>query len=468
MRKYFYKITVLFFLQLSVYGQSPNWVVNESQFQYSMSFVSFLNIDGITLSSTNDKVGAFVNGELRGTTNLTYIASTDRYLAYLVVFSNTTNETVTFKVYDSVNDRIVDMTQSVNFEIDRHYGDVFQAFSLASPALSNAANIINFSFNGAGVTNSTNLNNQITIESNPFITQNISTLNAVFELSPGAKLYKGINQLLSGNNSLDFTSSNILHVLSADESVLQAWSIEVVPETGSSNNLSIKVFLQGPYDVNTGLMRDNLRTNSIISTTSSYTDAKTAPASVFNTGGTAGAGLPEDDIVDWVWLELRNSSDAVTIEASTSALIQRDGDIVDVDGASPVITDVPEDNYYIVVSHRNHLGVLTSNTVSFTVGTTSIDLTNNSSLVTGGTNAIKDMGNGKFALYAGDFNGDGQVQNTDKSAVEPLRGISGYSNADLDMNGEVQNTDLNSVLNPNLGKGKQYTGKGLYAKRKKK
>lgn len=78
------------------------------------------------------------------------------------------------------------------------------------------------------------------------------------------------------------------------------------------------------------------------------------------------------------------------------------------------------------------------------------------------------MGNGSFALFAGDFNGDGQVQNTDKSAVEPLRGISGYSNADIDMNGEVQNTDLNSVLTPNIGKGKQYTGKRLFAKRKKK
>lgn len=467
MKKYFYKIVVILLLGVSVYGQSPNWVVNESQFQYTMSFVSFLNLDGTTLASTNDKVGAFVNGELRGATNLTYIASTDRYLAYLVVFSKTANETVTFKIYDSVNDRIVDVSQTVTFEIDRHYGNVFQAFSLASPALSNAADIINFNFTGAGVTNTTILNHQITIESNTFITQNLSNLNAIFTLSPGASLYNDINKLISGSNALNFTSSNTLHVLSEDESVLQEWTIEVVPETGSGNNLSIKAFLQGPYNTNTGLMADQLRSTNKIPTTSPYADAKTAQASVFNAGGTAGTGLPRDDIVDWVWIELRNSSDAITIETSTSALIQRDGDIVDVDGVSPAITDVVAANYYIVVSHRNHLGVLTNNPVSFSVGTTSIDLTNNSSLVTGGTNAIKDMGDGKFALYAGDFNGDGQVQNTDKSAVEPLRGISGYSNADLDMNGEVQNTDLNSVLNPNLGKGKQYTGKKLNAKRKK-
>ena len=466
MQNCYYKITILLLFQVIVYGQSPNWVVNESQFQYTMSFVSFLNLDGTTLTSTNDKVGAFVNGELRGAANLIYIASTDRYLAYLVVFSNTTNETVDFKIYDSTNDRLVDVPQTVTFEIDRHYGNVFQAFSLASPVLSNEANIINFSFNGAGVTNTTNLNSEITIESNPFITQNIANLNAVFTLSPGAKLYDGTNNLLSAANSLNFTTPKTLHVLSADESVLQEWTIEVIPEVVTGNNLSIKVFLQGPYNTNTGLMADQLRSTNKIPTTSPYSDALVVISTVFNTGGAAGAGVPQDDIVDWVWLELRNSSDPVTIEASTSALIQRDGDIVDVDGVSPVTTDVPADNYYIVISHRNHLGVRTNNTVSFSVGTTSIDLSSNSALVLGNTNAIKAMENGKFGLYAGDFNGDGQIQNTDKNAVEPLRGINGYNDADIDMNSEVQNTDINTLLSPNLGKGIQFMSTKLNAKRK--
>lgn len=469
MKTCFYKIIVLLLLQVGAYGQSPNWVVNESQFQHTMSFVSFLNLDGRTLSSTNDKVGAFVNGELRGTANLIYVSSTERYLAYLLVFSNTTNETVNFKIYNSVNDQVVDVDGTVNFEIDRHYGNVFQAFSLASPALSNAANITDFNFSGAGVTNTTILNSEITIESNAFITQNSSDLNAVFELSAGANLYAGLNNLLSGTNSLNFTSPNTLHVLSADESVLQEWIIEVIPEVVAGNTIAIKAFLQGPYNRNTGLMDDQLRSANRIPVTSPYTDGLVvSDIAVFSAGGASGSGLTQDDIVDWVWIELRNGNDAITIEASTSALIQRDGDIVAVDGLSPVRTGVSVGNYYIVLSHRNHLGVLTNNTVSLTGGTTSIDLTSNSALVLGSANAIKDIGNGKFALFAGDFNGDGQVQNTDKNAVEPLRGISGYSHADLDMNGEVQNTDLNSVLNPNLGKGKQYTGKKLFANRKKK
>jgi hypothetical protein len=465
MKTYFYKIIVLLLLQVSAYGQSPNWVVNESQFQYTMSFVSFLNLDGSTLSNTNDKVGAFVNGELRGTANLIYVSSTDRYLAYLLVFSNTTNETVNFKIYNSVNDQVVDVATTVNFEIDRHYGNVFQAFSLASPALSNAANIIDFSFSGAGVTNTTILNSEITIESNAFITQNSSDLNAVFQLSAGANLYADVNKLLTGTNSLNFTRPNTLHVLSADESVLQEWTIEVIPEVVAGNTIAIKAFLQGPYKTNTGLMVDLLRSTNRIPITSPYTDGLVvSDITVFNAGGTSGLGLTQDDIVDWVWIELRNSSDAITIEASASALIQRDGDIVDIDGVSPVTIDGLSGNYYVVLSHRNHLGVLTNNTVSLTGGTTSIDLSNNSTLLLGTVNAIQDMGDGKFALFAGDFNGDGQVQNTDKNAVEPLRGISGYNNADIDLNGEVQNTDLNNLLNPNIGKGQQFTGKKLSTK----
>jgi len=98
-------------------------------------------------------------------------------------------------------------------------------------------------------------------------------------------------------------------------------------------------------------------------------------------------------------------------------------------------------------------------------------LTTSSALVAGGLNGIADMGDGSFALFSGDFNGDGQVQNTDKSAVQPLIGTSGMTDADLDMNGQVQNTDVQLKLNPNIGKGEQFSSRvqdlKLYAKRRK-
>jgi hypothetical protein len=199
---------------------------------------------------------------------------------------------------------------------------------------------------------------------------------------------------------------------------------------------------------------DALRSTANLPTTSPYADGLTCAASVFNVTG-------NDAIIDWVWVEVRDSADGITVIASTSALLQSDGEVVDTDGVSLLDVDVLYGNYYLMLSHRNHLGVLTASTVSLSGGVMSLDLTNNSALVEGGTNGIADMGDGSFALYAGDFNGDGQVQNTDKNAVEPLRGISGYENADIDMNSEVQNSDINSVLNPNIGRGEQSASRNL-------
>jgi hypothetical protein len=226
-------------------------------------------------------------------------------------------------------------------------------------------------------------------------------------------------------------------------------------------NIDPKIFLQGSYDT-AGAMFDDLRITINIPTTSPYEDILTCDASVFNATG-------NDAIVDWVWIEIRHSGDGTTVIASTSALIQVDGDVVDTDGVSLLTIDVPFGNYYLMISHRNHLGILTASTVSLAGGIMSLDLTANSALIEGGTNGVADMGDGNYALFAGDFNGDGQVQNSDKNAVEPLRGISGYENADIDMNSEVQNTDINNALNPNLGRGEQFASRNLklYAKRSK-
>jgi hypothetical protein len=35
-------------------------------------------------------------------------------------------------------------------------------------------------------------------------------------------------------------------------------------------------------------------------------------------------------------------------------------------------------------------------------------------------------------------------------------GSSGYSPADMDMNGQVQNTDINNIITPNTGNGEQF------------
>ncbi len=134
--------------------------------------------------------------------------------------------------------------------------------------------------------------------------------------------------------------------------------------------LAGKVFLQGPFDNGTTLMQDNLRTNTLLPSREPYSLASNftlglqnnevlAPAAVFNVTG-------NDAVVDWVILEIRDAAMPENVIASRAALVQRDGDIVDSDGVSPVkFIGVPTGDYHVAVRHRNHLGVMTNATVSF-------------------------------------------------------------------------------------------------------
>jgi hypothetical protein len=70
-------------------------------------------------------------------------------------------------------------------------------------------------------------------------------------------------------------------------------------------------------------------------------------------------------IVDWVRIELRSGRPEEHIPiTSRNALIQRDGDIVDTDGVSPVTFAVKGGNYYVLILHRNHLSVLGTDVVT--------------------------------------------------------------------------------------------------------
>jgi hypothetical protein len=87
---------------------------------------------------------------------------------------------------------------------------------------------------------------------------------------------------------------------------------------------------------------------------------ETVAAAIFNNQAST-----NDDIVDWVFIELRNTaSPGNAVLQTRSALIQRDGDIVDIDGVSPVtFNNVTNGTYTIAIRHRNHLGLSTNPTI---------------------------------------------------------------------------------------------------------
>ena len=226
-----------------------------------------------------------------------------------------------------------------------------------------------------------------------------------------------------------------------------------------SVQLGIRVFLQGAYDDASDLMRDDLRAAGIIPVNEPYT----AMAEFMHVGGGGEMAVPgvfdvpvnpEDAIVDWVFLELRDATDNTNVIATRAAFVQRDGDVVDVDGVSPVEFDVAPDDYFVVVRHRNHLGVMTATALPLAGTGSMVDFTD-ASTPTFGMYAQKEVETGVTALWAGNADSNDQIvfvgsgtENIVLSTtvlLDPANDgvfstshtVDGYYNADIDMNGTV-------------------------------
>jgi len=170
--------------------------------------------------------------------------------------------------------------------------------------------------------------------------------------------------------------------------------------------LDTEVILGACYESGTGLMRDDLRSLGLIPTTEPYTalgynhiiggGESIAPTVLSITG--------PDAIVDWVVLELRDKNIPTSIVETQSALLKRNGEIVDVDGNSSVTFSSTADQYYIAIRHRNHLGIMSASPISFSGPSSFLNFTAGNTF---GSNA--QSGATPFLMWPGDGNMDGQV-----------------------------------------------------------
>ncbi|MEL7533344.1 MAG: FlgD immunoglobulin-like domain containing protein, partial [Bacteroidota bacterium] len=109
---------------LRVLCPEPNWVIQPDQFDHSMIITAELIVDQDTSKDLYDRIGAFVNGELRGTGELRYVPQLERYQAYLTVFSNQTQgETVEFQIWDASDCRLYEnVLESFPFQMNAVQG----------------------------------------------------------------------------------------------------------------------------------------------------------------------------------------------------------------------------------------------------------------------------------------------------------------------------------------------------------
>ncbi|MFZ1289758.1 MAG: TIM-barrel domain-containing protein [Melioribacteraceae bacterium] len=120
--------------------------------------------------------------------------------------------------------------------------------------------------------------------------------------------------------------------------------------------LDLKVFLEGPFSSENN-MNTTLLQNDLI--------PKSQPYNIlpWNYEGSENVQEIPDNAVDWVLVELRTSED-VKSQIRRAGFLMNDGVILALDGLSNLtFENVLNGDYYIVIYHRNHLPVMSSEKV---------------------------------------------------------------------------------------------------------
>ena len=121
----------------SMKAQVPDdWTVNPSNYEHFMTFTAVLKVNIVEVQNTSNVIAAFHNGEVRGISNTQSI--NDRTYHFLQVYGNNGDGDITFKVYEAINDTILDINQTIFFVPSLSFGNpqepfVFSAENLNMP-----------------------------------------------------------------------------------------------------------------------------------------------------------------------------------------------------------------------------------------------------------------------------------------------------------------------------------------------
>jgi hypothetical protein len=214
--------------------------------------------------------------------------------------------------------------------------------------------------------------------------------------------------------------------------------IAVAPLAPKLAYANVKVFLQGPYVAAGDTMANTLRKNGWLAT-----HFGSIPIPVL--------------AIDSINIELRDSATAAAASHRrfAPAWLLTNGTLrgfADTTQTSIAFDSIAAGKYYVVIRHRNHLAIMSSQKDS---------IDNNSAAVaydfsTGqtqayGTNAMKAVGT-RFALFAGNGNGDGSINAVDRNSIWRVQnGAFGYFGGDFDLNGTVNAVDQNGFWRVNNG-----------------
>ncbi len=219
----------------------------------------------------------------------------------------------------------------------------------------------------------------------------------------------------------------------------------------SSFQIGLKIYLEGAYQ--NGEMTTELNDLGLLPASQPYS------GSPWNYDGCESVSPIPENVVDWILVELRESTgDASTATsdktiAMQAGLLMKDGSVKNSgDNANLEFSVSYTDNLYIVIYHRNHISAISANPIIIFNGNGIYDFSSAESKVFGDNLGHKEISSNIWGLAAGDSNGDGDIDDLDKqNEWDQHVGTWGYLPSDFSFDSQIDNKDKNDFWNVNLG-----------------
>ncbi len=221
-------------------------------------------------------------------------------------------------------------------------------------------------------------------------------------------------------------------------------------------DIQLQAWLEGAYYPTLGEMTTTLSSNRKLLPGQTPNSPLAVPTlagqpyhiAPWNYAGTEGAGWTDADYngseVDWILISFRTGTAKNTEVAMTSGILMKDGVIELPDRcALPAAVTGP---LYIVLEHRNHIGIMTPQPVDIIGGILSYDFRATDSYRDATSFGQKQLSNGEWAMFAGDADQmdfpSFDVNGTDKTEWFENNGVFDYYlSPDFNLDGDVNGQD---------------------------
>ncbi|MEM6724345.1 MAG: PA14 domain-containing protein [Bacteroidota bacterium] len=234
-------------------------------------------------------------------------------------------------------------------------------------------------------------------------------------------------------------------------------SVDIIVKPVLVVDVSVFAFLEGAYDPGSSAMITNLNTSR------GLLPGQT-PTGSFTSGTPAGnpyrgapyhyvgsvleesfAGPYDPEVVDWVLISFRSGTSAGSTVKQVTGLLYADGHIELMEPQKLLGSD--GNGYYIVIEHRNHMGVMSPTKVSLNGTDLIYDFRSTDSYLGGPSFGQKEIEPGVFALIAGDIDQENDATSFDINGMDNVilslqnGTFSTYDTADLNFDGDVNGAD---------------------------